>query len=169
MALVASGINLNVTEEDLENFLKSKDIDVVNVELLTKEELLAEKKVRSKTMKVNVKAKDHEKAMCPEIWPFRVGVRYYRAESRKPGGAGLVSRGPGVSQKVGPGSLHNQQNRHQPRDSQTRPPPGSTEWGNMRNEQGRQDQEVDYRNLYSVLNNPKNQELLRQLENRRGP
>ena len=74
VTLVASGLGLGVKEKDLEDFLKTKDINTVTVECITKKQLLDENKVRSKTMKVVVKAKDHEKAMNPDIWPFRVGV-----------------------------------------------------------------------------------------------
>ena len=79
---------LDATEKQLEDFLKAKGIDVVDVECLTKKELLAEKKVRSKTMRVTVKASEHEKAMNPEFWPSRVGVRHYRAPQRPRQGAG---------------------------------------------------------------------------------
>ena len=47
-------------------------------------DLLKENKVRSKTMKVTFKATEVEKAMQPYIWRFRVGVRYFKAESRRP-------------------------------------------------------------------------------------
>ena len=33
-------------------------------------------------MKVTVEAVDLEKAMNPEVWPLRVGVRYYKAPRR---------------------------------------------------------------------------------------
>ena len=39
----------------------------MKVDCLTKKELLDEEKVRSKTMKVIVRAKDHEKAMNPDM------------------------------------------------------------------------------------------------------
>jgi hypothetical protein len=55
---------------------------------LTKQVLIDEKKVRMKTMKVTVKASEYEKAMNPEIWPQRVGVRLYRAPARRPEGEG---------------------------------------------------------------------------------
>ena len=44
--------------------------------------------MRSKTFKVTVKAAQHEKAMDPSVWPFRVGVRHYRAPQRARQGAG---------------------------------------------------------------------------------
>ena len=39
-------------------------------------------------MKVTVKAMHHEKAMDPDMWPYRVGVRHYRAPQRSRQGAG---------------------------------------------------------------------------------
>ena len=86
VTLVASGLGLGVEEQDLVDFLKTKDIKTVRVECITRKELIYENKVKSKIMKVVVKASDHEKAMNPDIWPFRVGVRYFRAESWKSGG-----------------------------------------------------------------------------------
>ena len=88
VTLVASGLGLGVEETDLVEYLNTKEINTVKVECITRNELLEEHKVRSKTMKVIVKAKDHAKAMNPDIWPIRVGVRYFRAESRKPEGPG---------------------------------------------------------------------------------
>ena len=38
--------------------------------------------LRSKTMKVTVKASNVEKALQPYMWPFRVSVRHYRAPYR---------------------------------------------------------------------------------------
>ena len=175
VALVASGIGVNVKDDELETFLKSNGVDVVKVECLTKKELIDKEKVRSKTMKVIVRAKDHEKAMNPEIWPFRVGVRYYRAESRRPrlGAArqsiqgaesgGLTSRlemqgGASVQQAGMTGSSNH------PRRSQGRSyPPGSKEWVSVRNHGGRQSQDaggVALRNLFKIL---ENQELLESL------
>ena len=80
--LVATGVAKDADEEKLKEFLKNRGIDVLKVECLTKAELVLENKVRSKTMKVTVKASDLEKAMKPEVWPSRVGVRHYRAPQR---------------------------------------------------------------------------------------
>ena len=88
MDLVASGLAKDATEQQLEDFLKAKRIDGAKVECLTKEELITEKKVRSKTMKVTVKAAQLEKAMDPSVWPFRVGVIHYRAPQQSSQGAG---------------------------------------------------------------------------------
>ena len=86
--LVASGVAKDATEKKLEDFLKAKGIEVVKVECLTKQELITDNKVRSKTFKVTVKAAQHEKAMDPRVWPFRVGVRHFRAPQRARQGAG---------------------------------------------------------------------------------
>ena len=86
--LVASGVAKDASAKQLEDYLKAKGIDVVTVECLTKQELVTELKVRSKTFKVTVKAAHHEKAMDPGVWPFRVGVRHYRAPQRAKQGAG---------------------------------------------------------------------------------
>ena len=113
--------------------------------------------------------------MNPDIWPFRVGVRYYRAESRRPGlgaarqsiqgaeSGGLTSRlempgGASIQQRGMAGSSNH------PRRSQGRSyPPGSKEWVSVRNHEGRQSQDaggVALRNLFKIL---ENQELLESL------
>ena len=115
---------------------------------MTKEDLLKENKVRSKTMKVTFKAFEVEKAMQPDMWPFRLGVRYFKAESRRPsreGGSmswkeqsaqsgGRVPEGRDRRPSTGSGHLQNA-------------PPGSNEWS--RNRRNR------YQNIggWNVLNN----------------
>ena len=86
--LVASGVARDASAKQLEDFLKVKGINVIKVECLTKPELVAEEKVRSKTMKVTVKAAELQKAMDPGVWPYRVGVRHFRAPQRSRQGAG---------------------------------------------------------------------------------
>ena len=86
--LVATGVAKDATEKQLEDFLKDRGISEVKVECLTKTELLNENKVRSKTMRVTVKASELDKAMKPEVWPSRVDVRHYRAPQRSSQGAG---------------------------------------------------------------------------------
>ena len=175
ITLVASGIGLRVETDELSTFLKSNDIDVVKVDCMTRKELIAGEKVKSKTMKVVVKAKDHEKAMNPDIWPFRVGVRYYKAESRRPGdggkrqtnqeeqSGGLASQP--ASQQAGAGRLPSQL-----RGSESRGPPvGSSEWGSRRNQMEQQAQyseDIPLRNNYELLENP---EVLRNLGNDNHP
>ena len=86
--LVASGVAKDASVKQMEDFLKAKGINVVKVESLTKPELITEGKVRSQTMKVTVKATHLEKAMDPSMWPYRVGVRNFRAPQRSRQGAG---------------------------------------------------------------------------------
>ena len=85
--LVASGVAKDATVKQMEDFLITKGLNVVKVESLTKPELITEGKVRSQTMKVTVKATHLEKAMDPSMWPYRVGVRHYRAPQRPKQGA----------------------------------------------------------------------------------
>ena len=79
--LVASGVGKDCTEELLGDFLKGKGIDAVEVVLLTREEILSE--VRTKTFKVTVKPNQYEQALKPEVWPYRVAVRHFRAPKRR--------------------------------------------------------------------------------------
>ena len=84
VSLVASGVAKDCTEEDLKGFLADKGINVVEVEKLTKPEVLD--LVRTITFRVSVKAADYEAALKPEVWPYRVGVRHYRAPRRADSG-----------------------------------------------------------------------------------
>ena len=118
--LVASGVAKDATEKQLEDFLIAKGIKPVKVECLTKTELITDQKVRSKTMKVTVRACQHEEAMNPEVWPFRVGVRHFRAPKRSRQGADDSSWANQSSQAGGrleERSRNNSQNRrpHQQR------------------------------------------------------
>jgi hypothetical protein len=79
--LVASGVSKDCTNDNLKDFLKDKGIDVVAVETLTKDEVLPQ--VRTKTFKITVKAGQYEKALMPEVWPYRVAVRHFRAPKRE--------------------------------------------------------------------------------------
>ena len=101
--LVATGVGKDCTNEDLKEFLKNKGIDVVAVETLTKAEVLPN--VRTKTFKITVKPAQYETALNPEVWPYRVAVRHYRAP-RKPESTwsnqsgrsgGVVDRGGGAA------------------------------------------------------------------------
>ena len=106
--IVAFGVAKTAEPEHLEKFLKDRGVEVEKIECLTNIELIKEGKVKSKTMKVTVKASEHEKAMNPDVWPRRVGVRYYKAPSRRPGqeegggqggeGGGLQARSQGAGQ-----------------------------------------------------------------------
>ena len=119
--LVAFGVAKTAEPEHLEKFLKDRGVNVEKVECLTKLELIQENKVKSKTMKVTVKASEHEKAMNPDVWPQRVGVRYYKAPSRRPGqeegggqgaeGGGLQARSQDSGQEAYRGRPRQSQNR----------------------------------------------------------
>ena len=65
----------------LNDYLKNKGINVVEVVQLTKQEVVEQ--VRTLTFRVAIKASDYEAALKPEIWPYRVGVRHYRAPRRE--------------------------------------------------------------------------------------
>ena len=78
--LVATGVSKDCSDDDLKGFLTSKGIDVIAVETLTKAEVLP--MVRTKTFKVTVKAAQYEKVLKPDIWPYRVAVRHYKAPKR---------------------------------------------------------------------------------------
>ena len=86
--LVASGVAKVADEIQLKDFLKNRGIAVLKVECLTKPELILDNKVRSKTMKVSVKASELDKALKPEVRPSRVGLRLYRAPQRSRQGEG---------------------------------------------------------------------------------
>ena len=62
--LVATGVAKDCTEEDLKEFLAGKGIMVVEVEKLTKPEVVD--LVRTITFRVAVKAADYEAALRPE-------------------------------------------------------------------------------------------------------
>ena len=80
VSLVASGVAKDCTEENLKEFLADKGINAVEVERLTKAEVL--NMVRTITFRVSVKAAEYESALKPEVWPYRVSVRHYRAPRR---------------------------------------------------------------------------------------
>ena len=51
---------------------------MIEIEKLTKEDA----ETRTNTFKVVVKLSDYEKAMQPEVWPYRVGVWHYKPQRR---------------------------------------------------------------------------------------
>ena len=77
---VASGVAKDCTEDNLRNFLMERGVPVVEVQQLTRQEVLAE--VRTLTFRVSIKAAGYEAALKPEVWPYRVGVRYYKPPKR---------------------------------------------------------------------------------------
>ena len=95
---------------------------------MTRSELLEEKLVRSKTMRVTVKASEHSKAMNPDLWPFRVGVRLYKAQSWRQGQEANERRRPGQ-----PGGGRGGQDQDRQHQKQPHFPPGSEEYSRKRN------------------------------------
>ena len=80
-------VNLHLKRKDkcgdkinLKDFLADKGINVVEVEKLTKPDVID--LVTTITFRVSVKAADYEAALKPEVWPYRVGVRHYRPPRR---------------------------------------------------------------------------------------
>ena len=58
-------------------FIVAKGIGVLEVVKLTTFE-----QARTNTFKIKIKAAQYEKAMNPDMWPLRVGVRHYRQPRR---------------------------------------------------------------------------------------
>ena len=71
--LAAYGVSRDAPEEQLKQFIASKGIDVTDVTKLT-----TFAGARTNTFKVCIKASDYDKALKPEVWPLRVGVRLFR-------------------------------------------------------------------------------------------
>ena len=76
VSLVASGVGLGITNSELDGFLKTRGLQPVQVERLTRDAVMNE--VRSLTFKVTLKANDLESFLKAENWPNRVSVRYFR-------------------------------------------------------------------------------------------
>ena len=77
---MASGVAKDCTTDMLKEYLADKGLNTVEVEQLTKPEVVDQ--VRTLTFRVAVKASDYETAINPDIWPFRVAVRHYRPPRR---------------------------------------------------------------------------------------
>ena len=78
--LVATGVSRDATSEQLKNFIINKGIEVLDIVKLTTYE-----QARTNTFKIKIKAAQFEKALKPDVWPLRVGVRHYR-QPRQPKG-----------------------------------------------------------------------------------
>ena len=85
VSLVASGLDKECDEQKLKVFLEERGLHPVDIEMMKKPEAneTETKTWRTKSFKVTLKAAEHELALKPEIWPYRVAVIYWRAE-RKP-------------------------------------------------------------------------------------
>ena len=75
--LVAAGVSKAATDEQLKEFLEEKGIKVEEIECLT-----YHPEARTKTFRVAIALADYEKALNPDVWPYRVAVRPFRP-SRK--------------------------------------------------------------------------------------
>ena len=78
--LAATGINKDVTAEDMENWLKGKGLNA-KCSIETKQNVWEE--VRKITMKVTIPANETDKAKDLSIWPYRVFVRLWREDKKK--------------------------------------------------------------------------------------
>ena len=129
VCLVASGVSKDAREDQLKDFVESKGISVISIEKLT-----THPDARTNTFKVVIKLSDYEKAMNPEVWPYRVGVRHFKPQRRKQGmswneqskqaGGGHVG-GQGNGQQQPP-----QQRQHHHANAQQRPSPFSLDTNN---------------------------------------
>ena len=72
--LVATGVAKDATADQLKEFVENKGIEVVEIELLTQFPVAA----RTFTFRIAIKPRDYDKAMNPDVWPYRVGVRIYK-------------------------------------------------------------------------------------------
>ena len=77
--LAVFGVSKDATKEQLKEFIENKGIAVVDIEKLTKAE-----EARTNTFRVKIKASEYDKAMNPDVWPYRVGVRHYIPPKRNP-------------------------------------------------------------------------------------
>ena len=71
--LVTYGVTKNITAIQLSNFMQNKGLNAIDCVLLTKYN-----GARSLTFNITIKATDFEKAKDPDIWPYRIGLRYYK-------------------------------------------------------------------------------------------
>ena len=79
VALVASGVSKDASPEQLSDFLKAKGIGVIAIEKLTRDDA----ETRTNTFKIVIKLNDYEKAMMPDVWPYRVGVRHFKPKKNQ--------------------------------------------------------------------------------------
>ena len=78
VGLVASGVSRDASKEQFKDFIIGKGMYFFDIEKLTKDDA----ETRTKTFKVVVKLSNYEKAMKPENWPYRVGMRHYKPQRR---------------------------------------------------------------------------------------
>ena len=159
--LAVFGVRTDVTEAMMTDHLKARKILVKEVKIQTKPEVL--ESVRTITMKVTVPASQHEAAMKPEVWPYRVGVRLWdnrsvrrerqerlglgtslgRAGEGAGGGAtaGGAGAGPGAGARAGAGESWQQGWQQQHRRGGYKGGAGGSSGGQFRGQ-----------NIYELLN-----------------
>ena len=71
----------DATVDQLKNFITSKGITVTDVELLTK---FYKEESKSYSYRIAIKAADYEKALKPDVWPYRVSIRLYKTKRSQP-------------------------------------------------------------------------------------
>ena len=80
VSLVATGVSKDATAEMLKDFISNKGIKVNDVELLTNHT----EEARTFTYRVVIALADYEKALNPDVWPYRVGVRHFKPKRFQP-------------------------------------------------------------------------------------
>ena len=160
--LVASGVGKGCTEDNLKEFLIGKGINPVEVEMMTKKEIIND--VRTLTFRVAVKPAEYEAALKPEVWPYRVAVRHYRAPRRdnRSGGSwqGQSERSGGQINTGGEGTGMSAGGGHEASGGGARQkvpgqhlPPGHAGYAGQNQQRMGQHQPglIEMRNLFSIL------------------
>ena len=116
--------------------------------MLTRKDVIDE--VRTLTFRVSVKAADYEAALKPEVWPYRVVVRHYKAP-RRPDTSWDGQLGQGVGRDVQGGGYRGGSGA---RSRQSFPPghPGNGGSGQRQQMMSRQHLgNLELSNIYSAL------------------
>ena len=131
----------------MKNFLAGKGINAVEVEMLTKKEVMEQ--VRTLTFRVAVKAADYEAALIPEVWPYRVGVRHYKAPRRER----TDNSWQGQFEQSGGGDVHQGQHRQTGTRPKQHLPPGHQRYGGPRQQVMEQPSPgpIEISNFYNAL------------------
>ena len=78
---MAFGVSKDASPDQFKNYLVVRGLRVTDVELITKFRI---PECRSYTYRVAIKAEDYEKALNPDIWPHRVGIRLFKNKRAQP-------------------------------------------------------------------------------------
>ena len=151
---MASGVGKGCTPDNLKEFLVGKGITPVEVVMLTKPEVINE--VRTLTFRVAVKPEQYEEALKPEVWPYRVAVRHFKAPRRERTEAnwqGQSERSGGqVNREQSAGNAGGARQRS-PRNGQHLPPGHARQGGQHQQLMGKvQPGPIDVQNFFSLLN-----------------